>query len=165
MSEPNTKEILEKFDRESVVRTLTNNKIALFVTSLAILYSLFHLYNTYYPMPELKQRVIHVGLGVALIFLIYPAGRNSDRSRISLIDWALFLLSLASTGYLLKEYQEIVTTRGGIPTQADIGFAILTVVLVLEASRRITGWILPILSLIFLVYPFISHFEGPEPPS
>ncbi|WP_134702744.1 TRAP transporter permease [Ammoniphilus sp. YIM 78166] len=159
MSEPNTKEILEKFDRESVVRTLANSKIALFISSLAILYSLFHLYNTYYPMPELKQRVVHVGLGMALIFLIYPASRNSDRSRIALIDWVLFLLSIASTAYLFIEYQAIVTTRGGIPTPTDIGFAILTVALVLEAARRITGWILPILSLIFLAYPFVSHMD------
>ncbi|MEW9672271.1 TRAP transporter permease [Ammoniphilus sp. 3BR4] len=154
-----SQEILEKFDRESVVRTLSNNKIALFVTALAIFYSIFHLYNTYYPMPELKQRAIHVGLGVALIFLIYPAGKSSNRSKISWYDWILFLLALASTGYLLAEYQEIMTTRGGVPTTLDIIFAILTVVLVLEGARRITGWILPILSLIFLAYPFVSHLD------
>ncbi|RXT09095.1 TRAP transporter permease [Ammoniphilus sp. CFH 90114] len=158
-NEVNSQEILEKFDRESVVRTLTNNKLALFVSGLAIIYSLFHLYNTYFPMPELKQRAIHVGLGVALIFLIYPAGKKSTRDRISPLDWLMFFLSLASTGYILVEYQDIMTTRGGVPTTLDIVFAILTVVLVIEGSRRITGLILPILALIFLAYPFISHLE------
>lgn len=153
----NQQEILEKFDRESVVRKLANRKITLFIAGLAIIYSLFHLYNTYYPMPELKQRAVHVGLGIALVFLIYPARKVSSRSRIPLVDWFLFLLTLTSMGYLLMEYQEIVTTRGGIPNNLDIFFAIITVVLVLEAARRITGLILPVLALIFLIYPFISH--------
>ncbi|WP_017754775.1 TRAP transporter permease [Calidifontibacillus oryziterrae] len=153
----NQKDILEKYDRESVVRNLTNNKITLFIAGLAIFYSLFHLYNTYYPMPELKQRAIHVGWGIALIFLIYPISKKSSRTNIHVMDWVLFLLTIASTGYLLIEYQDIVTTRGGIPNNLDIIFAIITVILVLESSRRITGLILPVLALIFLAYPFFSH--------
>jgi TRAP transporter 4TM/12TM fusion protein len=155
----NQQEILEKFDRESVVRTLANRKITLLIASLAIIYSLFHLYNTYYPLPELKQRAIHVGLGIALVFLIYPASKRSSRTSIPFIDWGLCLLTLTSMGYLLAEYQEIVTTRGGIPNNLDIFFAFITVVLVLEAARRITGLILPVLALVFLIYPFISHMS------
>ena len=155
----NEQEILEKFDRESVVRKLSNHKLTIFIAVLAILYSLFHLYNTYYPMPELKQRSIHVGLGIALIFLIYPTSKKSSRSKIPFIDWVLFLLSLATMGYLLLEYQDIMTTRGGIPNNLDIIFAIITVLLVLEASRRITGLILPVLALVFLAYPFFSHLS------
>lgn len=155
----NQQEILEKFDRESVVRTLANRNITRLIAGLAILYSLFHLYNTYYPMPELKQRAIHVGLGIALVFLIYPASKKSSRAKIPVIDWVFSLLTLASTGYLLIEYQAIVTTRGGIPNNMDIFFAFMTVVLVLEAARRITGLILPVLALVFLIYPFISHMS------
>lgn len=155
----NEQEILEKFDRESVVRKLTNQKVILLIAGLSILYSLFHLYNTYYPMPELKQRALHVGFGIALVFLIYPLGKKSSRSKIPVFDWILCLFALSTVGYLFVEYQKIVTTRGGIPNNMDILFAMLTVVLVLEAARRITGWILPILAMIFLTYPFVSHFE------
>lgn len=155
----NQREILEKFDRESVVRTLASKNITLFIASLAIIYSLFHLYNTYYPLPELKQRAIHVGLGIALVFLIYPIRKSSSRTKIPVLDWLLFFLTLTSMGYLLVEYQDIVTTRGGIPNNLDIFFAFITVVLVLEAARRITGLILPVLALIFLIYPFISHLS------
>ena len=35
----------------------------------------------------------------------------------------------------------------------------MTVVLVVEAARRVMGWMLPILGLIFLSYPFVSHFD------
>ena len=52
-----------------------------------------------------------------------------------------------------------MTTRGGIPNTLDIVFSIMTVVLVVEAARRVMGWMLPILGLIFLSYPFVSHFD------
>lgn len=150
--------ILEKFDRESVVRKITNKRITWFITALAIAYSLFHLYITYNPMPELQTRSIHVAIGIGLVFLIYPAHKSQDRTRVPWYDWILFAASIASTAYLLKEYTAIMTTRGGIPNTMDIVMAIVTVILVLEAARRITGLILPVLALVFLAYPFISHF-------
>lgn len=41
----------------------------------------------------------------------------------------------------------------------DVIFSLITVICVLEGSRRITGWILPILAAIFLAYPFVSHLN------
>ena len=40
-----------------------------------------------------------------------------------------------------------------------IFFAIMAVILVVEAARRVMGWMLPILGLIFLSYPFFSHYN------
>ncbi|MEB6480810.1 TRAP transporter permease [Acinetobacter vivianii] len=153
------KELLEKYDKESVTRTPKQKSVALFITCLAIFYSLFHLFITYNPLPELLQRAAHVSIGLALIFLIYPAREHSDRQHIPYIDWILMVASFASLGYIWIEYQEIMTSRGGIPNTWDIVFAIMTVILVIEAARRIMGWMLPILGLIFLAYPFISHFS------
>lgn len=152
-------ELLEKFDAESKVRKPRNKKIILFVSVIAIFYSLFHLYITFYPMPALQQRAVHVAIGIALIFLIYPTHGKQDRSKIAIYDWLLFSLSLWTAGYLIWEYSAIVTSRGGIPNTADIVMAILAVVLILEAARRVTGWILPLLALVFLSYPFFSHMD------
>lgn len=152
-------ELLEKFDKSSALRTFTDIKVRYFVFVLAIVYSLFHLYITYNPMPELLQRSAHVSIGLCLIFLLYPAGKNSSRSSTSWLDWLLFLGSAASMSYLFVEYQNIMTTRGGIPNSTDIFFSMITVLLVFESARRIMGWGLPLLALIFLAYPFISSFE------
>lgn len=157
LSEEQQQEILEKFDTESNVRKITNKKVLTFISLVAILYSVFHLYITFNPLPALQQRSLHVAIGIALIFLIYPTFKNQDRTKVAFYDWLLFLAALASSGYLIVQYDAIMTERGGIPNTMDIIFSILTVLLVLEAARRVTGWILPILALIFLVYPFISH--------
>ena len=152
-------ELLEKFDKTSALRTFANKKVHYFVFALAVVYSLFHLYITYNPLPELLQRSAHVSIGLCLIFLLYPAEKNSSRNHTSWLDWLLFAGSAASATYLFVEYQNIVTTRGGIPNTTDIIFSMMTVALVFESARRIMGWGLPILALIFLAYPFVSGFE------
>uniref|UniRef100_UPI00289DB95D TRAP transporter permease n=1 Tax=Acinetobacter variabilis TaxID=70346 RepID=UPI00289DB95D len=152
-------ELLEKFNRESVTRNPINKPVRWFIAALAISYSLFHLYITFNPLPELIQRAAHVSIGLALIFLLYPARQASSRQKVAWTDWIWVIASFASFFYLFKEYQAIMTTRGGIPNTLDIVFSIMTVVLVVEAARRVMGWMLPILGLVFLSYPFVSHFD------
>ncbi|MGE8683404.1 MAG: TRAP transporter permease [Acinetobacter sp.] len=151
--------ILEKFDRESVTRSPSSKSVAWFIAAIAIFYSVFHLFITFNPQPELIQRSAHVAIGLVLVFLLYPARQSSSRQRIPWLDWLLALASLATFLYIWKEYQAIMTTRGGIPNTLDIVFAILAVVLVVEGARRVMGWMLPILGLIFLSYPFFSHYD------
>ncbi|OLF41369.1 C4-dicarboxylate ABC transporter permease [Psychrobacter sp. Rd 27.2] len=151
--------MLEKYDRESITRQITQGPVKYFIAGICILYSLFHLYITFNPMPALLQRSVHVGVGFALIFLIFPASKKSSRQHVAWYDWIWFLLSLSGMAYLIYEYQDIVTSRGGMANPVDVIFSIITVICVLEGSRRITGWILPILASIFLAYPFVSHLD------
>ncbi|MBS7817651.1 TRAP transporter permease [Wohlfahrtiimonas chitiniclastica] len=151
--------ILEKFDRESLVRNPASKNIRTFIALLALTYSLFHLVTTYYPIPQLLYRAAHVAIGLALIFLIYPSYPSQNRTKIPLYDWALAAASLASFAYLWVEYDAIMNTRGGIPNTLDIAFGMMTVALVIDGARRVMGWILPILALVFLLYPFISHYD------
>jgi len=153
------KAVLEKYDRESITRHITQGPVKYLLAGICILYSLFHLYITFNPMPALLQRSVHVGVGFALIFLIFPASKKSSRQRVAWYDWIWFALSFSGMGYLIYEYQDIVTSRGGMANQVDVIFSLITVVCVLEGSRRITGWILPILAGIFLAYPFVSHMD------
>ena len=157
--EQEIQEIQEKFDKESRTRNFSNKQVVLVVSIVAVLYSLFHLYMVFNPMPALQQRSIHVAVGLALVYMIYPMFKKQDRAKLPILDWFLALVSLFTAGYILIEYNAIVTERGGIPNTMDIIMAIVTVVLILEAARRVTGWILPILALIFLSYPFFSHME------
>lgn len=148
---------VKALDTESATRD-TKGKNALFISFCCVIYSLFHLYSTFYPLPELLQRATHLCGGLALIFLLYSAKRDMN-SKVSFVDYILFIASLFACLYLFYEFESIVTIRGGLPNHNDVVFAILTTLLVLEASRRVTGNILPALALIFLAYPFISHLD------
>lgn len=159
LDEKQQQEILEKYDRESVTRTPASKSIKWFIAAIAIAYSLFHLFITFNPLPELIQRAAHVAIGLVLVFLLYPARLSSSRQSINWFDWILALASFSTLIYIWIEYQDIMTTRGGIPNSLDIVFAIMAVILVVEAARRVMGWMLPILGLIFLSYPFFSHYN------
>lgn len=152
-------EILEKYDRESVTRQSGSTVQKYAITIIAVLYSLFHLYITFYPMPTLLQRAIHVGVGALLIFLIYPASKKSRQTGMAWYDWLWVVGAIGGVGYLLHQYQDLMTVRGGIPNTMDIIFAIITTLVVLEAALRVTGWILIIFALLFLAYPFISSMD------
>ncbi|WP_096549772.1 TRAP transporter permease [Ureibacillus thermosphaericus] len=157
ISDEKIQEVLEKYDADSKVRKYNSKKLIIFVSILCILYSLFHLYTTFNPLPTLLMRSIHLLFAMGLVFLLYPTYGKQGRDKIPVYDWLLFGLCLVSCGYLFMEYEEIMTARGGIPNTFDIAVAIMTVLLVLETARRVTGWILPLLALAFLCYPFFSH--------
>ena len=74
--------VLEKYDRESITRHITQGPVKYFIAGICILYSLFHLYITFNPMPALLQRAVHVGVGFSLIFLIFPASKKSSRKKV-----------------------------------------------------------------------------------
>lgn len=152
-------EILEKYDRESVTRQSTGHFNKWLITIIAVLYSLFHLYITFYPLPTLIQRSVHVGVGAILIFLVYPASQKSRKGSAAWYDWLWMIGAAAGVLYLIYQYNDIMTVRGGIPNNTDIVMAIITAVVVLEVTRRVTGWILVLFALLFLLYPFISSMD------
>ncbi|MDI7741424.1 TRAP transporter permease [Lysinibacillus fusiformis] len=155
----NLQEVREKYDSDSIIRKPNQKFVVWFISIFAILFAVFHLYTTFYPLPTLQQRAVHLLFGMAIVYLIYPTFKKQDRTKIPLYDWILCAISIASCGYLFMEYDEIMTSRGGVPNTTDVVMAILTVLLVLETARRVTGWVLPILALIFLSYPFFSYSE------
>ena len=155
----NLQEVREKYDSDSIIRKPNQKFVVWFISIFAILFAVFHLYTTFYPLPTLQQRAVHLLFGMAIVYLIYPTFKKQDRTKIPLYDWILCALSIASCGYLFMEYDEIMTSRGGVPNTTDVVMAILTVLLVLETARRVTGWVLPIFALIFLSYPFFSYSE------
>uniref|UniRef100_UPI003D098DE8 TRAP transporter permease n=1 Tax=Phocicoccus schoeneichii TaxID=1812261 RepID=UPI003D098DE8 len=157
--EADVQEVLEKYDRDSTTRVFKSKHVAMIISVITVFYSLFHIYIVFNPIPTLQARAIHVAVGLALIFLLYPIFKKSDRTRAPWYDWVLALLGLATAGYIVFNYTAIVTERGGIPNTTDLIFAVLTVVLIFEATRRVTGFILPILALLFLIYPFISSLD------
>lgn len=151
-SSEEAQEILEKFDRESRLREFTSKPVNIIVTTFAIIVSLYHMYTAYFGTPPvLIHRAVHVAMILVLAFALYPPFMKAKRNKIPVYDIILILASIATAGYVMFFYDEIVR-RAGIPTTLDIVFGAILVILVIEASRRITGWALPILAILFILY-------------
>ncbi|EZH64920.1 C4-dicarboxylate ABC transporter permease [Bacillaceae bacterium JMAK1] len=151
-------ELLEKYDSESRFRVFLNNRITLLVTIIAVTFSLYHLITAFTgpPVYVLVHRALHVSFVLVLVFLLFPATKGAARNRLPWYDMLLALLSVPSTIYLFVNYTEIVT-RGGLPSTLDVLFGTLLIVLVFEAGRRVTGWALPILASLFVVYALFGR--------
>src|SRR5690606_175322 len=127
-----------------------------FLSTVAVAMSLFHLYAAYSIVPTQTLRPIHVGFVLFLCFLIFPIGRRF-RHRIMWWDWIAALLSIAIVGYLIMGGDDF-TDRNTWPNPWDIFFGVSLIVLVLEAMRRTIGWILPAISICFLLYAFLGPY-------
>lgn len=143
--------IMKKLDKESATRTLTGG-LKKFFFFLCILVSCYHLYTAAFGSPlVLIHRSIHVSMMLAMTFIMYPMCAKSDHAKPSILDWILVALSFAAPLYMSSDYMGIVE-RAGNANQTDMIMATLLTVLVLEASRRVSGNTLSILSIIFIIY-------------
>ncbi len=144
-------EIIKKLDKESTTRTFSGTMKKIFFV-LCLLVSLYHLYTaTFGPPLTLIHRSIHVSMMLVLTFLMYPMCKKSSFTTPSILDWLLIVLSLAAPIYISTNYLGVVERAGNANTM-DMIMATLLVALVLEASRRVSGNVLSILSLIFIGY-------------
>jgi TRAP-type uncharacterized transport system fused permease subunit len=79
--------------------------------------------------------------------------------------WPLFLsfilLSVISVGYVAYLYDEINVR--GYPTTADTIIGIILIVLVFELTRRVYGWVLPIVTGLFVTHLALGQYlpHGP----
>ncbi len=146
----------EMIEREEGVQNKLKGWLAAFVTTVAVAMSLFHLYTAYAIVRPEHLRAIHVAFVLFLAFLIFPVARRF-RHRVMWWDWLLALAAIATAAYLIAGGDNFFD-RSILPEQWDIVFGVALVLLILEAMRRTTGWILPFVTICFLLYAFFGPY-------
>jgi TRAP transporter 4TM/12TM fusion protein len=137
-----------------------SGRLGLALTLLAAAVSLFHLYAAWSIVPAYILRPVHVGLILLLVFLLFPAA-NRFRNRIYIWDYVLAALSLAVIAYIVSQGPDF-GERAILPERMDVIVGIALIVLILEATRRSTGLIMPVISLMFLAYAYWGPYL-PQP--
>ena len=129
-------------------------------SALAVGMSLVFLYWAWASVTAQVLRLVFLGLALTLSFLIYPTHRSANSTWIPWHDWLLALASIAVVAYPLWDFEEFIY-RAALPTQMDQIFGALTMLLVLEATRRTTGWVLPVVAIGFLAYASFGAYLPP----
>ena len=125
-------------------------------TATLVVMSLFHLYAAIEIVPQMQLRTVHVGFILFLVFLLFPLTRRF-RNRLMWFDLVAALLGLTVTVYLLIGGDAFLD-RSTLPNNWDIAFGVIFLLLVLEACRRTTGWVMVIVVLFFLAYFFLGSY-------
>ena len=130
---------------------------------LAILVGAFVFYTAATgPFEGLIQRALFLALVCCLGFALYPLGAGTRWRPAGLaLDLALSAVVLAACGYVVWNYDAIMTTLPWATT-LDMLLTAGLVLAVLELGRRTVGLIFPVLVLLGLGYAlFGNHLPGP----
>lgn len=112
----------------------------------------FALYWVLFIVQPQVYRVSFLLVALVLTFLLFPR-RRGDLSGVSPLDWALIALTIVALSWPLVDFSTFVY-RAADPKTIDLVLGAVTVLLVLEATRRSVGAILPVTALVFLLYAY-----------
>ena len=152
-------EIMAKYDRESATRIFSGKK-ALLIKGLLIAFTLFAIsINTFIRLNAQVHRSMFIAFILFLAYLLYPARKNAPKNT-NKVPWYDILLTMASSGsflYMSFNYKQLISQAGSY-TQFDMTIAIIAIILLLEACRRVVG--LPILIVVscFIAYAYFGNY-------
>ncbi len=153
------------------------------IAAVAIGMSVYHLTIAFIGAPQqLFFRSTHLLFALILVFLLYPSFRKTpveggvrdDAGGIiggdnaepvaSWWDWTLIVLSFVTIGYVWINHEHLLTRFVFVddPTKPELVLGTIFTLIVLEATRRIIGWALPVTAVIFLGYAFLIAKTRPE---
>ena len=165
LDEAKARELEEKFDSEIRFRPLAPLGGWIVGTALVVL-SIFHYWTAGFGLlPELTHRGVHLAFVLGLVFLVFPALVMRDVVEtdwlhplgIPLWDWALFALAVVTVLHVPLIPLDDLAFRVGNPTTTDVWLGAALVVLLLEATRRTTGWPLPLIAVGFILYALFGR--------
>jgi TRAP transporter 4TM/12TM fusion protein len=143
---------------EAALQRQIKGIIGFTITGVAITFSLFQLYQTGIGlMPAQNLRAVHLAFVLGLIFLLYPATAGWRKDRLALIDVLLAGVAIVGPLYFYFNFNAMIM-RAGAETDLDLAMGVLTIVALLEATRRAIGPVLPILAIIFLLYAYFGAY-------
>jgi TRAP transporter 4TM/12TM fusion protein len=130
---------------------------------LAIAMSLYHMYVAAFGPPEaVIFRGTHLMFATTLVFLLYPF-RPKGGWGWRAVDAAFLLAGLGMVLHIFFNYEYYLNRIIYIDdlSLADKIWSVVSVVVVLEGTRRVIGWALPITALCFLAYALQTHVTLP----
>ena len=124
-------------------------------SALALGLSLYALYWVLFIVQPQVYRVSFLLIALVLTFFYFPARRRTGDERLSAADWCLIAATIVALGWPLVDFDRFVY-RVSRPSPIDLTLGVICVLVVLEATRRAVGWILPATALGFLLYAWIG---------
>ncbi|RAI01763.1 C4-dicarboxylate ABC transporter permease [Acuticoccus sediminis] len=132
-------------------RTLTGVP-ALAFNLVAIGFCAFYLYTSGFGIFSTESnRGIYLMLTSVLVFLIFPAGRWSPKTRPEILDLVFIVAAVVSLGYWIDQYVSYAIFRVSSPNAYDLWMGGVAIVVMLETSRRALGPVIPVIAILFLL--------------
>src|SRR5512146_2167746 len=116
------------------------------VTLIAVSMSLYHMYVAAFGPPEaVIFRGTHLLFALTLVYILYPLKPGGSLAWRA-VDFALLALGWAAVLHIFVNYEYFINRIIYIDdlTFADKAYAVACTAVVLDATRRVIGWPLPV---------------------
>ncbi len=158
--------ILAEFEAERPARRLSGWP-RLVVQVMGVGLSLLALWWVFNPIARQVYLPMFLLGAMALTFVTYRGWGRSQAARDeghadnpNLLDWAFALVAVASIGFIVIDSSQFFR-RAIVPTDIDLVVGTAVILLVLEATRRTVGPIVPAICLAFLAYGYLGPLFPP----
>lgn len=139
-------------------RTLSG-PIALAYAATAIFFSLWYLYTSGFGLVSTESnRGLYLMLTSVLVFLLFPALPTSPKTRPSVFDFIWVAAAVVSVGYWIDQYTDYAINRVSDPSQWDFVMGIIGIAVMLETSRRVLGFTVVIIAIVFLAQLYFGKY-------
>ena len=176
IDEKRAKQIEEEFEAERPARQLSPGLSRVLALGL-VLFAIYHYVTAGTGIPvDYWHMGIHISGVLVALFILFPRTARGGPARLAiagvpLSDWALGLVGAASAlwiGYSWEGFDFTIlghrvrlaeqAMRQGDPATIDIVLGTALIAIVLEATRRVIGWVLPIIVMVFVVFALFGPY-------
>lgn len=121
--------------------------------------TLFHIYALVIsPIEYWNLYTIHILFGCLLVFVIYRPSAKSKNNSVGWYDILFMLAAIFAAGYCIVNATPMAYRMGAAPAFMDLVAIAIVMICLLEGTRRIYGWILPVIAIGFLVYAYFGRY-------
>ena len=152
-------------------RRVSNAAVAAtLIAVIGVTFSVFHLYAAYFGQAQsYLHRTMHVTLMIVICILLRPAGRKSWKEPVNrwlAYDFLCIALTIAVQVYICWDVFAFINRRG-LADPVDMAVGVVMIFLVMDATRRVIGWIMVLLGAFFILQSaygeyFFGIFYGPS---
>lgn len=142
-----------------LLKKINDKLIVIFALALAV----FQIYTAAVQFfPAMTQRSIHLGFGLAMIFLMYSKkkeGKGWITTAIYIINICLAILALIICFDVALNWMDMATGKRLVfPSTSDQIFGTMLIIMVLLATKYRAGWAMPIIGLVFVLYARFGNY-------
>jgi TRAP transporter 4TM/12TM fusion protein len=182
LNDAGVRELAAQFEDEKPGRRLSG-AVQIGVTAVAAAAAVLVLWQIFRPLSQGSQYYLVIFLGgvLPLVFVLYPSGirlpwrraLNDPEPAVAVPrggptagDWVLAVAALLTCLYPVLPVSigaagggyDAFLNRQGLLEPLDVVMGAVLLLLVIEACRRTTGWVLPIVCALFLAYDYYGGF-------
>lgn len=122
-------------------------------------FSAFYLYTSWFGILSTESHLgVYFLVSISLSFLLYKRKRTIASPRPEALDFIFSGLIVVSLIYWMVHYEFLINQLGWEPRPQDTILGAIVMLLSLEAARRSTGLIIPLVCVLFLLYAYFGPY-------